>query len=151
MHGVQEARDIIKRLLTHNPTQRLGSGKGGASDVKAHAWFSGFDWAAFAKRQLKAPYVPQVILSTSLCLHACAVMRSWLPGSCTRAAVGISQMPDLHRPCHANMRKIVESLKPWLLQVSSQEDTRNFSGGTEEMHASMKGKKYVSTGVFRDF
>ena len=76
MHGVQEARDIIKRLLTHNPTQRLGSGKGGASDVKVHAWFSGFDWTAFAKRQLKAPYVPQVLPfdpgMSAHAVHACA-------------------------------------------------------------------------------
>lgn len=56
---IQDIRDLIKRLLAHNPTQRLGSGKGGAADVKAHPWFTNFDWAAFAKRQLKAPYEPQ--------------------------------------------------------------------------------------------
>jgi serine/threonine protein kinase len=55
----QDIRDLIKRLLAHNPTLRLGSGKGGAADVKAHPWFTNFDWAAFAKRSLKAPYEPQ--------------------------------------------------------------------------------------------
>ncbi len=57
---VQEVRDLIKRLLVHNPNQRLGALKAGAADVKAHPWFANFDWAAFSKRQMKAPYIPQV-------------------------------------------------------------------------------------------
>lgn len=58
---VQDLRDIIKRFLVQNPNQRLGALKGGAADVKMHPWFANFDWAGFAKRQLKAPYVPQVL------------------------------------------------------------------------------------------
>ncbi|CAL8467781.1 g7319 [Coccomyxa elongata] len=92
-HFSKEVRDLIKRLLVHNPNQRLGALKAGAADVKAHPWFANFDWAAFSKRQMKAPYVPQ---------------------------------------------------------VTHPEDTRNFSGGPEDMHA--KGsKRYVSAGVFKDF
>ncbi len=36
-------------------------------------------------------------------------------------------------------------------QVTHPEDTRNFSGGPEDMHASKSNKRYVSTGVFKDF
>jgi hypothetical protein len=36
-------------------------------------------------------------------------------------------------------------------QVSHPEDTRNFSGGVEEPHSGTKGKRYVSTGIFKDF
>ena len=60
MAGLQEVRDLIRRLLVHNPAQRLGVLKGGAADVKAHPWFHGFDWENFAQRKLKAPYVPVV-------------------------------------------------------------------------------------------
>jgi len=56
----QELRDLMKRLLVHNPNQRLGALKAGAAEVKAHPWFANFDWTSFAKCQLKAPYVPQV-------------------------------------------------------------------------------------------
>lgn len=56
----QELRDLMKRLLVHNPNQRLGALKAGAADVKAHPWFANFDWTSFAKCQLKAPYIPQV-------------------------------------------------------------------------------------------
>ena len=71
---MQEVRDLIKRLLVHNPNQRLGALKAGAADVKAHPWFANFDWAAFSKRQMKAPYVPQVesptyALYTYVCIY----------------------------------------------------------------------------------
>ncbi|KAK9909485.1 hypothetical protein WJX75_003002 [Coccomyxa subellipsoidea] len=93
-HFSKEVRDLIKRLLVHNPNQRLGALKAGAADIKAHPWFANFDWAAFSKRQMKAPYIPQ---------------------------------------------------------VTHPEDTRNFSGGPEDLHASKGNKRYVSTGVFKDF
>jgi serine/threonine protein kinase len=56
----QDLRDLIYRLLVHNPAQRLGVLKGGAADVKAHPWFHGFDWESFAQKKLKAPYMPVV-------------------------------------------------------------------------------------------
>ena len=57
---MQELKDLIKRLLTHSPSQRLGSLKGGALDVKAHPWFKDFDWEAFESCTMPAPYVPKV-------------------------------------------------------------------------------------------
>jgi len=60
--GVQELKDLVKRLLAHNPSQRLGSLKGGALDVKAHPWFKDFDWESFENQTMPAPYVPKVVL-----------------------------------------------------------------------------------------
>ncbi|KAL0050057.1 hypothetical protein WJX82_003639 [Trebouxia sp. C0006] len=56
----KELRDLVKRLLTHSPSQRLGSLKGGALDVKAHPWFKDFDWESFEKQTMPAPYIPKV-------------------------------------------------------------------------------------------
>ena len=56
---MQELRDLVKRLLTHSPTQRLGSLKGGAADVKSHPWFLDFDWSAFESQTMPAPYIPK--------------------------------------------------------------------------------------------
>lgn len=39
---------------------RLGCGKLGTQEIKSHAWFSGFDWKAFAAKALPAPYIPKV-------------------------------------------------------------------------------------------
>ena len=57
---MQDLRDLIRKLLVHNPARRLGFAKNGAVGVKEHPWFAGFDWDSFAKRTMQAPYIPQV-------------------------------------------------------------------------------------------
>ncbi|RWR72347.1 putative serine/threonine protein kinase IRE4 isoform X1 [Cinnamomum micranthum f. kanehirae] len=49
-----EAQDLIKRLLIHDPDQRLGAN--GASEVKAHPFFKGINWDTLALQ--KAAFVP---------------------------------------------------------------------------------------------
>ncbi|KAL3640836.1 hypothetical protein CASFOL_015804 [Castilleja foliolosa] len=50
-----DAQDLIDRLLVHNPDERLGAR--GASEVKAHPFFSGVDWDNLTLQ--KAAFVPQ--------------------------------------------------------------------------------------------
>ncbi len=57
---IQDCKDLIKKLLVKNPAQRLGMGRSGATAVKAHPWFQGFDWNALARREMPAPFVPSV-------------------------------------------------------------------------------------------
>ena len=57
MHFSKSATDLIKKLLHPKPTKRLGVLAGGATLVKEHAWFTGFDWDAFLQRQMKAPII----------------------------------------------------------------------------------------------
>lgn len=54
------AKDVIKRLLMQDVSQRLGSLEGGAEDVKRHRFFRGCDWDALAARTVKAPLIPHV-------------------------------------------------------------------------------------------
>ncbi|XP_031549832.1 cAMP-dependent protein kinase catalytic subunit PRKX-like [Actinia tenebrosa] len=54
------ARDLIKRLLVHDRTRRLGSMKNGAEDVKGHKWFKVIDWNLVYQRKLKPPIVPKI-------------------------------------------------------------------------------------------
>ncbi|KAG8379526.1 hypothetical protein BUALT_Bualt07G0098200 [Buddleja alternifolia] len=49
-----EAHDLIDRLLTEDPNQRLGSG--GASEVKQHPFFRDINWDTLARQ--KAAFVP---------------------------------------------------------------------------------------------
>ena len=59
------ARDFIDRLLTVDPSRRLGTLKNGPKDVKAHQWFNGFDWKALeSKKMPSVPYVPKVKSAT---------------------------------------------------------------------------------------
>ena len=38
-----EAADFVNRLIMRTPANRLGS-KQGVKEIKAHAWFSHFEW-----------------------------------------------------------------------------------------------------------
>ncbi|MQL74213.1 hypothetical protein Taro_006547 [Colocasia esculenta] len=49
-----EAHDLIDRLLTEDPSQRLGAG--GASEVKQHVFFKNINWDTLARQ--KAAFVP---------------------------------------------------------------------------------------------
>jgi serine/threonine-protein kinase RIM15 len=52
----QEARDFMNKLMTLEPSQRLGSG--GAEEVKAHPFFAGIDWDKVTTTE--AAFIPQV-------------------------------------------------------------------------------------------
>lgn len=49
-HMSPEVKSLILALLQKDPLQRIGTLKGGASDVKKHPWFRGFDWKALEVR-----------------------------------------------------------------------------------------------------
>lgn len=56
----EEAKDLIKRLLTVNPVERLGYT--GATEIMDHPFFKSIDWDDIFKRRLDAPIrvkVPQ--------------------------------------------------------------------------------------------
>ncbi|CAG0897890.1 unnamed protein product [Darwinula stevensoni] len=54
------AKDLVKKLLVHDRTKRLGSMKNGAEDVKRHRWFKNIDWEDVFYRKVKPPIVPKV-------------------------------------------------------------------------------------------
>ena len=51
-----EARDLIAKLLVHNPEKRLGAG--GIMEIMNHPWFNGIDWDNIDK--LPPVFVPDV-------------------------------------------------------------------------------------------
>jgi len=55
IHLSHEAKDLIRRLIC-NPENRLG--RGGADEIKNHAFFNGVDWDTI--RTLRAPHVPEL-------------------------------------------------------------------------------------------
>lgn len=59
-HFSKEAVDLIKKLLHHKPTKRLGVTKGSASAIKEHPFFANFDWKALYEKRLPAPIVPKI-------------------------------------------------------------------------------------------
>jgi serine/threonine protein kinase len=66
-HFSKEAVSLIKKLLQHKPTKRLGVVNGGAAEIKKHPWFKNFDFDALVQRKLKPSIVPKIkgVLDTS--------------------------------------------------------------------------------------
>jgi protein kinase A len=56
----KQAKDLIRRLLESNPDKRLGCLPGEDLDIRRHPWFAGFDWGKLYRKELKAPWVPQL-------------------------------------------------------------------------------------------
>jgi len=51
---------LIKGLCEAEPSKRLPMKKGGAENIKKHAWYKGFDWAKMSDLTLEPPFVPDV-------------------------------------------------------------------------------------------
>jgi serine/threonine protein kinase len=60
MHFTKNSVDLIRRLLHHRSTKRLGVLKGGAKLIIEHSWFKGFDWDGLLKKKLTAPIIQNV-------------------------------------------------------------------------------------------
>uniref|UniRef100_A0AC35TQI6 Protein kinase domain-containing protein n=1 Tax=Rhabditophanes sp. KR3021 TaxID=114890 RepID=A0AC35TQI6_9BILA len=54
------AKDLITRLLTKNPIERIGSLKGGVQDIKDHPWFEIFDWELLKNKAIPPPLIPTI-------------------------------------------------------------------------------------------
>ena len=55
-----DAKDLIKKLLTRREASRIGNLSRGYVDVKEHPWFSSLDWDKLNEREIKAPFVPKI-------------------------------------------------------------------------------------------
>ncbi|KAK1792830.1 hypothetical protein P4O66_012749 [Electrophorus voltai] len=53
-----DARDMIKKLLKKNPSQRLGSGKADCSDIQKHPFFRHIVWDDLLNKRTEPPYRP---------------------------------------------------------------------------------------------
>eukprot|EP00357_Protocruzia_adherens_P026640 CAMPEP_0114984716 /NCGR_PEP_ID=MMETSP0216-20121206/7434_1 /TAXON_ID=223996 /ORGANISM="Protocruzia adherens, Strain Boccale" /LENGTH=632 /DNA_ID=CAMNT_0002346889 /DNA_START=214 /DNA_END=2112 /DNA_ORIENTATION=+ len=53
------AKDLISKLLTKDPTERLGANEG-VEDIKNHIFFKGFNWEQLEGKSMTAPWKPTV-------------------------------------------------------------------------------------------
>ncbi|KAI7816659.1 kinase-like domain-containing protein [Gamsiella multidivaricata] len=54
------AKDLLKRLLVSDLTKRYGNLRDGCHDIRNHAWFAGVNWTMVLRREIAAPFVPDV-------------------------------------------------------------------------------------------
>jgi len=55
-----DAKDIIKKLLTRRQSKRLGNLSSGSLDVMEHPWFSSLDFQQLNKKKVMAPWKPNI-------------------------------------------------------------------------------------------
>lgn len=55
-----DARDLIKKLLKKNSSQRLGSGKGDCADIQKHPLFRHINWDDLLLKRVEPPYRPSL-------------------------------------------------------------------------------------------
>lgn len=61
-HGIpmsEDLKDLITKLLDKDQKTRLGS-NGDADELVNHAWFKGFDWDKLMKKEIDAPFKPDM-------------------------------------------------------------------------------------------
>ena len=52
--------DIIRGLLQHDLTRRLGMMFNGINDIKKHVWFCDLDWLSIFLKKNRAPWIPDI-------------------------------------------------------------------------------------------
>jgi serum/glucocorticoid-regulated kinase 2 len=55
----EDAKDLITKLLTKEPTERLGTA-GGVADIIAHPWFNDIDFAQLMEKTIESPFKPDL-------------------------------------------------------------------------------------------
>lgn len=56
-----DARDLIRRLMKRQVTQRLGSGAGDGLEVRSHPFFKSVNWKDVFDRRLEPPIKPVLV------------------------------------------------------------------------------------------
>jgi len=55
-----DAKDVIKKLLTRRQASRIGNLSRGHLDIKDHPWFASLDFDKLNSKKLKAPWLPKI-------------------------------------------------------------------------------------------
>jgi hypothetical protein len=128
-------KDLISRLLMHNPAARLGCAHGGTTEVVSHDFFANIDWMALERRAVEMPFVPQVNVRSTQPASASAVL-----SRCVRSA----RRTLGARSAHARRTLGARSAHAWMtwtwtrVRTSRQDDfdTSNFDQYSDDDQAS---------------
>jgi len=59
-HFGVNAKDLIRNLIASDLTKRFGNLANGSRDIFGHCWFQEVDWERLFRKEIPAPYVPQI-------------------------------------------------------------------------------------------
>jgi serine/threonine protein kinase len=58
--------NLLEGLFKKDPNARLGGGADGADEIKNHPWFDGVDWDAYLRKEIQAPFIPNINSDTDV-------------------------------------------------------------------------------------
>lgn len=61
-----KAISVLEGLLRKDPSQRLGGGKDGPSEVKGHPFFASVDWEKLFDKEIEPPFKPKIKSDTDV-------------------------------------------------------------------------------------
>ena len=56
----RNAKSLVKHMLQADLSKRYGNLKNGVNDIKGHRFFGGINWTTLLKKEIKAPYIPEI-------------------------------------------------------------------------------------------
>ena len=56
------ARDLLRSLLSTDLSKRLGNLHRGSRDIFSHLWFAEINWSSLYRKEIPAPYIPNISL-----------------------------------------------------------------------------------------
>ncbi|KAK4049341.1 Serine/threonine kinase [Microbotryomycetes sp. JL221] len=64
IHMPKDSVSILQKLLTRDPTRRLGAGEADAAEIKAHLFFKDTNWDDIFNKRVPAPFFPAISSAT---------------------------------------------------------------------------------------
>ena len=55
----EEVKDLMSKLLTRNPNERIGHSKG-IEEIKEHPWCQDIDWKDYSDKKVTPPFIPGI-------------------------------------------------------------------------------------------
>lgn len=59
-----DARDLIRRLMKRQVSQRLGSGPADGSEIRSHPFFKNVNWKDVLERRSEPPIKPVLVIKS---------------------------------------------------------------------------------------
>ncbi|KDE08462.1 AGC/PKC protein kinase [Microbotryum lychnidis-dioicae p1A1 Lamole] len=64
IHMPKDSVSILQKLLTRDPTRRLGAGESDAAEIKAHLFFKDTNWDDIFHKRVPSPFFPNITSAT---------------------------------------------------------------------------------------
>ncbi|KAG3080910.1 hypothetical protein PC122_g11540 [Phytophthora cactorum] len=128
-----EAQDLIMKLLTKDPENRLGCGPDGVEEIKQHPFFAEIDWDKLLRMEMEVPRPPhrmEDVTDESHLSRAIAKMREAREEIMPDSPVSLPSSPSEQKHFDRFSYQGLGDWKPEMADMEFDEETGDFKQGT---------------------